>query len=259
MDLEQPVIRISVRNLVEFILRSGDIDNRTGGSDKDAMQQGGRMHRKIQKSMGSDYHAEVVLKYEIPCKGFILSLEGRADGIIETPEGIIVDEIKGVFKELDKLSEPVPVHQAQAKCYAYIYARQRKLDEIGVQMTYCNLDTEDIKRFQNVFLFRELDCWFWDLIGKYEKWARYQIQWRKKRNESIREIEFPFEYREGQKKLVTSVDIEKEKAVYSGTDRSRKNNCNRVSGGESSRRRTGRENFLSDSKNDYQNSGMAGF
>ena len=205
MDLEQPVIRISVRNLVEFILRSGDIDNRTGGSDKDAMQQGGRMHRKIQKSMGSDYHAEVVLKYEIPCKGFILSLEGRADGIIETPEGIIVDEIKGVFKELDKLSEPVPVHQAQAKCYAYIYARQRKLDEIGVQMTYCNLDTEDIKRFQNVFLFRELDCWFWDLIGKYEKWARYQIQWRKKRNESIREIEFPFEYREGQKKLVTSV------------------------------------------------------
>ena len=205
MDLEQPVIRISVRNLVEFILRSGDIDNRTGGSDKDAMQQGGRMHRKIQKSMGSDYHAEVVLKYEIPCKGFILSLEGRADGIIETPEGIIVDEIKGVFKELDKLSEPVPVHQAQAKCYAYIYASQRKLDEIGVQMTYCNLDTEDIKRFQNVYLFRELDCWFWDLIGKYEKWARYQIQWRKKRNESIREIEFPFEYREGQKKLVTSV------------------------------------------------------
>lgn len=205
MDLEQPVIRISVRNLVEFILRSGDIDNRTGGSDKDAMQQGGRMHRKIQKSMGSDYHAEVVLKYEIPCKGFVLSLEGRADGIIETPEGVIVDEIKGVFKDLDKLLEPVPVHQAQAKCYAYIYASQRKLDEIGVQMTYCNLDTEDIKRFQNVYLFRELDCWFWDLIGKYEKWARYQIQWRKKRNESIREIEFPFEYREGQKKLVTSV------------------------------------------------------
>lgn len=216
MDLEQPVIRISVRNLVEFILQSGDIDNRTGGSDKDAMQQGGRMHRKIQKSMGSDYHAEVVLKYEIPCKGFILSLEGRADGIIETPEGVIVDEIKGIFKDLDKLSEPVSVHQAQAKCYAYIYASQRKLDEIGVQMTYCNLDTEDIKRFQNVYLFQELDSWFWELIGKYEKWARYQIQWRKKRNASIKDVEFPFAYREGQKELVTSVyrTILREKKLF---------------------------------------------
>ena len=34
-------IRISVRNLVEFILRSGDIDNRKGGiADKEAMQLG---------------------------------------------------------------------------------------------------------------------------------------------------------------------------------------------------------------------------
>ena len=205
MDLEQPVIRISVRNLVEFILRSGDIDNRTGGSDKDAMQQGGRMHRKIQKSMGADYHAEVVLKYEIPCEGFFLSLEGRADGIIEAPERVVIDEIKGIFKELDKLSEPVPVHQAQAMCYAYIYANQRDLDEIGVQMTYCNLDTEEIKRFQSVYSFGELDQWFWELIGKYEKWARYQIQWRKKRNASIKDVEFPFAYREGQKELVTSV------------------------------------------------------
>ena len=35
MDLEQPVIRISVRNLVEFILRAGDIDNRIASTDKD--------------------------------------------------------------------------------------------------------------------------------------------------------------------------------------------------------------------------------
>ena len=79
MNLEQPVIRISVRNLVEFILRSGDIDNRIAATDKDIMQLGSRIHRKIQKQMGSDYHAEIPLKYEIPCNGFILKLEGRAD------------------------------------------------------------------------------------------------------------------------------------------------------------------------------------
>lgn len=205
MDLEQPIIRISVRSLVEFILRSGDIDNRIATADKDAMLLGSKIHRKIQKQMGSNYHAEVSLKYEVPCKGFILRLEGRADGIIELEQGVIIDEIKGVFKDLNQLNEPIEVHLAQAKCYAYIYATQKKLDEIGVQMTYCNMETEDVKRFQNVHRYEELDVWFWDLVGKYEKWARYQVQWKKKRNASIKGVEFPFTYREGQKNLVTSV------------------------------------------------------
>ena len=66
--MESQVIRISVRNLVEFILRSGDIDNRiTGSMEKDAMLQGSRIHRKIQKRMGSDYRAEVSLKIQCPC------------------------------------------------------------------------------------------------------------------------------------------------------------------------------------------------
>ena len=205
MNLEQPVIRISVRSLVEFIMRSGDIDNRIAGADKDTMLLGGKIHRKIQRRMGSDYHAEVGLKFEVPCKGFLLMIEGRADGIIETPEGIVIDEIKGVLKDMNLLKEPVGVHLAQARCYAYIYASQKKLEEIGIQMTYCNMETEEIKRFQSVYSFQELDTWFWELIGKYEKWARYQIQWKKKRNQSIKEIEFPFAYREGQKDLVVSV------------------------------------------------------
>ena len=156
MDMEQPVIHISVRNLVEFILRSGDIDNRIAGADKDAMLMGGKIHRKIQKKMGAEYHAEVPLKYEVPCVGYTLSVEGRADGVIDCREGIVIDEIKGVFRELEHLKEPVPVHLAQAKCYAYIYADQHDLKEIGVQMTYCNMDTEEIKRFQSVYSYEAL-------------------------------------------------------------------------------------------------------
>ena len=205
MDLEQPVIRISVRNLVEFILRAGDIDNRIASTDKDTMQLGSRIHRKIQKQMGPDYHAEISLKYEIPCKDFTLKLEGRADGIIELPDGIVIDEIKGVLRELNQIKEPVPVHLAQAMCYAYIYAVSHNLPEIGVQMTYCNMETEEIKRFQSGYIFEDLERWFYELIGKYEKWARYQIQWKKKRDKSIKDVEFPFAYREGQKNLVTSV------------------------------------------------------
>lgn len=205
MEQEQPIIRISVRNLVEFILKSGDIDNRIAGMDKDAMLMGGKIHRKIQRQMGAGYHAEVSLKHEILCRGFILSVEGRADGIMETADGIVVDEIKGIYKELEFLKEPVPVHLAQAMCYAYIYANQQGLSDIGVQMTYCNLETEEIKRFQNVYSYEELERWFLELAGQYEKWARYQISWRKKRNASIKKIEFPFPYREGQRDLTVSV------------------------------------------------------
>ena len=205
MEVAEEQVHISVRNLVEFILRSGDIDNRVAGTDKDAMLLGGKMHRKIQRRMGADYHAEVPLKIEIPCNGFTLVIDGRADGIIENASDIVIDEIKGVMRDLEQIEEPVSVHLAQAKCYAYIYATQKNLDEIGVQMTYCNLETEDIRRFQSVYAYEDLKRWFLDVAGQYEKWARYQVRWKQKRNASIKEIEFPFAYREGQKNLAASV------------------------------------------------------
>ena len=206
MDENLPVIRISVRNLVEFILREGDIDNRTGGGpDPENMQMGSRIHRKIQRQMGSEYQAEVPLKTEIACDGFILKVEGRADGLIHTKEQVMVDEIKGVLRELDRVPEPVGVHLAQAKCYACIVAEQEGLEEIGVQMTYCQMETEEVKRFQYSYQSSELKAWFDEVIRQYEKWAKFQIEWRKARNASIKGIEFPFPYRKGQRDLAVSV------------------------------------------------------
>ena len=206
MDENLPVIRISVRNLVEFILREGDIDNRTGGGpDPENMQMGSRIHRKIQRQMGSDYQAEVPLKTEIACDGFTLKIEGRADGLIHTKEQVVVDEIKGVLRELDRVQEPAGIHLAQAKCYASMVAEQEGLDEIGVQMTYCQMETEEVKRFQYSYQSNELKAWFDEVIRQYEKWAKFQIEWRKARNASIKGIEFPFPYRKGQRDLAVSV------------------------------------------------------
>jgi len=206
MDENLPVIRISVRNLVEFILREGDIDNRTGGGqDPENMQMGSRIHRKIQRQMGSDYQAEVPLKTEIVCDGFILKIEGRADGLIHTKEQVMVDEIKGVLRELDRVQEPAGIHLAQAKCYASMVAEQEGVDEIGVQMTYCQMETEEVKRFQYSYQSNELKVWFDEVIRQYEKWAKFQIEWRKARNASIKGIEFPFPYRKGQRDLAVSV------------------------------------------------------
>lgn len=205
-EIQEEVVRISVRNLVEFILREGDLDNRQGGTaDREAMLLGGRIHRKIQRQMGSGYHAEVPLQMMVPCEKLKIVVEGRADGIIEEKDRIAIDEIKGVLMDLEMVKEPKMVHLAQAKCYACIYAKKRNLDEIGVQMTYCQMETEEVKRFYQTYGCTELEKWFLNLVHQYEKWALFQIEWRKKRNASIRRVEFPFPYREGQKDLVVSV------------------------------------------------------
>ena len=223
---EKGVIKISVRDLVEFILREGDIDNRHGrGASAEAMLAGGRIHRKIQKRMGSDYHAEVPLKLVIGEENYDLVLEGRADGIqitsesereidyssnfnsmtIEEDMNVVIDEIKGVYLKLEQLAEPVRVHKAQAMCYAYIFALQHDIERIGIQMTYVNLDTEEIKYFHEDFTFAALEEWFDDLIRAYKKWSDFQYAWRILRQESIQKLQFPFPYRKGQKELAAGV------------------------------------------------------
>ncbi|OYP50761.1 helicase, partial [Lachnotalea glycerini] len=206
MNKDDNNIKISVRNLVEFILRSGDIDNRQGSkNDKDAMQAGSKMHRKIQKQMGSEYHAEYPLKLQIEKPDFFITIEGRADGIIIEESKITIDEIKGVYFDLDYLNAPIEVHRAQAMCYGYIYSKQEGLNLIHIQLTYCNLDNEQKKYFNEAIEFDRLEMWFQKLIQEYYKWARFQYEWKIKRNDSIKPLEFPFSYREGQRDLAASV------------------------------------------------------
>lgn len=223
---EKGIIKISVRNLVEFILREGDIDNRNGkAASAEAMQEGSRMHRKIQQRMGPNYHAEVPLRIAIEEEDYQLVIEGRADGImIENTDDseytfadnfnhielgcdarVTIDEIKGIYQKVELLDAPIGVHLAQAKCYAYIYAVQHDLPRIGVQMTYCNLDTKDIRYFKEEFAFGELSEWFLHLVDEYKKWADFQFAWRKLRQDSIKRLEFPYEYRKGQKELAAGV------------------------------------------------------
>ncbi|MFR3882758.1 MAG: helicase C-terminal domain-containing protein [Lachnospiraceae bacterium] len=203
--MEKPIVRISVRNLVEFILRNGDLVSGSGTSDKEAMLKGSRLHRKIQKQMGSHYQPEVSLKKDTEYADLILRVEGRADGIFLQDEQFCIDEIKGVYKKLELMEEPVLVHRAQALCYAWIYLDAHDLEKIDIQMTYAHLDTEVIKRFRETLTRAELKQWYEELTDSYHKWLAYQIEWRKKRNESMENLEFPFAYRKGQRKMVSGI------------------------------------------------------
>ena len=204
--MEKLKVRISVRNLVEFILRSGDLDNSRGSSgDKEAMLKGGRLHRKIQRSMKGNYQAEVSLKRESEYEDVIIQVEGRADGIFTEDGEFWIDEIKGTYGNLQAMEAPVPVHRAQAMCYGWIYGEKEGLSQIGIQMTYSHLDTEDTRRFREIFSMEELKNWYQKLLDDYHKWISCSLSWKKERNASMKDLQFPFPYREGQREIVSGV------------------------------------------------------
>ena len=193
-------VRISVRTLVEFILREGNIDNRIVHGSDNAMQEGSRLHRKIQKSMGSEYNAEVVLTYAFTAvNGYTITVEGRADGIIDeelfvsasernTDTTPVIDEIKGTYRKLNGMKEPVSVHLSQAKCYAFMYADHCGLENINIRMTYANLDDESVKYFETSYSYEEIKEWFHSLMKQYEKWVEMERQWKEKCISSIKKI-----------------------------------------------------------------------
>ncbi|MBO6148542.1 MAG: ATP-dependent DNA helicase [Lachnospiraceae bacterium] len=169
------------------------------------MLAGGRIHRLLQRRGGPDYHAEVPLSILIPCGNYALKIDGRADGIIKKSGQVVVDEIKGVYRDLRYIEEPEITHLSQARCYAYIYALKEGLSEIGLRITYCHIDTEECKYFHFNYSFQELELMFDELLAQYRKWADFSFSWREKRNSSIGSLSFPFPYRSGQQRLVKGV------------------------------------------------------
>ena len=204
--MEKPKVRISVRNLVEFIIRGGDLDNSRGASgDKEAMLKGGRLHRKIQRSMKGDYQAEVSLKKESEYEDVIIQVEGRADGIFTEDGAVYIDEIKGTYGNVQAMDTPIPVHRAQAMCYGLIWGEKEGISEIHIQMTYAHLETEETRRFREDFSIEELKSWYQKLLDAYHKWIAYSLNWKKERNASMKDLQFPFPYREGQRDIVSGV------------------------------------------------------
>ncbi|MBS4539181.1 ATP-dependent DNA helicase [Clostridium sp. D2Q-11] len=209
-------IKISIRNLVEFILRSGDIVS--GYVGRNRAVEGTRIHSMIQKEMDDNYTPEVTLKTDVHFDDLTVTVQGRADGIIEEDDNIIIDEIKSTTRPLEKIDEDFnPLHWAQAKCYGYIYCIQNDLAEIDIQLTYYQIDTEEIKRLIKTYKLEELTEFFNDLMDRYYIWANFTRKWMNTRDISIKELEFPFgSYRKGQRRLAVGVyrTIDENKKIF---------------------------------------------
>lgn len=209
-------INISVRNLVEYVMRSGDIDNQFRSMSR--ALEGTYAHQKVQKTYQKQDLSEVVLKHELEYMDFKFKVEGRADGILFRDGQTIIDEIKSTTKDLHSIDENLNSrHWAQAICYGYFYADQNKLDHLTVQLTYFHLETEKEKHFKKTMNFYELQSFFSSLLDRYVKWASVTFDWGEKRDISIENLDFPFKaYRKGQRELAVAAykTIKEGKKLY---------------------------------------------
>lgn len=195
-------VQISVRRLVEFVLRGGSIDSRMTSSDR--ALEGTKIHQLLQKSAGEEYQAEVSLKLDRTVDGVVFSLDGRADGIINEQT---IDEIKTTETVMEEITEDFrPLHWAQLICYGFMLAEKSDLPEVTLQLTYYQVADEEIKQFRRIMSREEMGVFVDDLLSKYAVWAKMSAAWEMKRNKTIQELSFPYNsYRRGQRELSIAV------------------------------------------------------
>ena len=201
-----PALRLPIRELVEFLLRTGSIDSRFTGFDR--ANEGARIHRKLQKAAGEGYAAEVPLSAQRTVEGIEFTLEGRADGIFVEEDGTTaIDEIKTTAVPTESITENMnPCHWAQGMVYGAIYAQQQSLKKIDVRLTYYQIDTDEIIRYTRHFTAAELEAFLLNLLRQYLPWARRQLDWVDARGQSLQALIFPFPaYRPGQRALAGEI------------------------------------------------------
>ena len=200
-------IELSVHQLVDFLLRKGDIDNRV--FNRSSMQEGTLLHALYQSKQGNNYISEYALKRSFVVDGIEIVLQGRADGIIKKSKThYIVDEIKTTVMELEEFRDNnLAWHLGQAKCYAYMFAKVMELDTIDVRLTYIKQGKNSQKLIEEYsYITVDLENEIYSLLEEYVQFYNLILENTARRDASIKDLEFPFDsYRDGQKELAKYV------------------------------------------------------
>jgi len=198
-------ILISIRSLVEHVVRSGDLNAEFTSPDRAA--EGISAQKKVQAARPEEYTREVPVHHRVETERVQLELTGRIDGIYRYPDRTIIEEIKSTEADLADLDEGQnPAHWAQARCYAYFYALENSLETIEVQLTYYQIRTGEIKEFRSVLSLGDLKDFFEELISGYLQWLESVAEWKELRDDSIQNLEFPFSsYRSGQRQVAVEI------------------------------------------------------
>lgn len=197
--------KIGIRQLVEFVLRAGDLSS--SSNSQNTALEGARIHRKLQKTGGENYEKEVYVKRTVSMAGEDYVIDGRADGVIQTNDSLVIEEIKTSDPDFEDLSEnTLTLYWSQVKVYGAILTHDLDMPEVTLRLTYYQRTTDKITQNEHVYKREDLQDFFDGLIEEYRSWLVMRSDWRKKRNESIKQLAFPFdEYRNGQRDLAVAV------------------------------------------------------
>ncbi|MCD4827820.1 MAG: DEAD/DEAH box helicase [Candidatus Cloacimonetes bacterium] len=198
--MPQP-ISLAVRQLIEFVLRRGDLVATTFSAPSRAVA-GTRGHQKVQKARPAHYEAEVAFAWDCEADSLSFQLRGRMDGVFRLPDGPIIDEIKTTTLPVTAIADDNELHWAQAKVYAHVLAASEGHERVGVQLTYLSLDSSEAREYRRDYTAAELAEFFARLLADYASWAKRLANWRTRRDQAIKAAPFPFEeYRGGQRDL----------------------------------------------------------
>ena len=194
--------KIGVRELAYFIHQSGDLT--TEFFSNHDMLAGSRAHDFLQSQYGNNDKAEYYIKREISYLGKTYILDGYIDGVLNEDETIIIEEIKSTTKDLDEITiEYHKEHLAQAKIYAYLYALENNMDVINIRLTYISIVDYDLKSFDMIAKFEDLEDFTLNTLEQYISWLNMLDNSKNLRNETLETIKFPFESeRPGQRTLM---------------------------------------------------------
>jgi DNA excision repair protein ERCC-2 len=199
----KPIYTVRVRELVEFVLRRGDLGSSRDFVGPDRALAGTRGHQKLQRSRPAGYQKELRLSFDVQTDQFILRIQGRLDGLWVTPEQTCLEEIKTTQGHWDGCADPL--HWAQAKCYGFMHAGDVGLERLSLQLTYLALETGEVTEFRESLSFTELKTFFEATTSVYVDWIRDRHEWCLQRDESIRALAFPFSgFRPGQRQLAVA-------------------------------------------------------
>jgi DNA excision repair protein ERCC-2 len=211
----KPIISIAVRELVEFVCRSGDLGGERDFVSPDRARAGTLGHQRVQSARPAGYQKEVRISCDVDAAEFILRIHGRIDGLLACGADVLVEEIKTVDPRWN--GRPDPLHWAQVKVYGSIVASERGLRQVQLRLTYLDLESGRLTEFVEQALCSDLTEFFGATTSAYLDWVREYRNWSRQRDKSIQALSFPYKnYRQGQRELAVAAyrAITKEQRLF---------------------------------------------
>jgi len=194
---------VTVRDLVAFCYRRGDIDHRYTPSP--TAEQGMEGHARVYRRRAASYQREYPVSYRYHKAGQELLLRGRADGY--DPQAGMLEEIKTCRGDPARIPDAVSrLHLAQARIYAAIIAETDNLPSLEVRLTWLDIDTEEEHPLSQRYQREELRIFLAEALARFSRWLAVLAELREQRQVSLQSLGFPYgDFRPGQRDIAELV------------------------------------------------------